>query len=71
MPPKAKAVGQYRIQFHIGAVFGGDLFGLQFGVQFGHVGRCGDEIALHHQKAVDRFMHAGRAKAVPGQRFGR
>ncbi len=34
------------------------------------VGAFADEVALHHQQRVDRFMHAGRALAVAGQRLG-
>ena len=37
--------------------------GRSAGSSVGHVGRGGDEIAVHHQQRIDRLMHAGRAQA--------
>ena len=49
----------------------GDFRRIHFGVKLGHVRGCGDEAVLHHQQRIDRLMHAGGAKRVPGQRLGR
>src|SRR3989344_500799 len=42
-----------------------------FRVDFVDVDRAGDEVAFHHQHAVDRFLYAGRAQGVTRQALGR
>src|SRR3990167_2685551 len=42
-----------------------------FRVDFVDVDRAGNEVAFHHQHAIDRFLHAGGAQGVAGQALGR
>src|SRR3990167_1406444 len=42
-----------------------------FRVDFVDVDRTGDEVAFHHQHAVDRFLYAGGAQGVTRQALGR
>jgi len=39
-------------------------------IQLLDVGRCADEVILHHDQAVDGFLYAGRTQRVSGQRLG-
>src|SRR5690606_15453021 len=67
---EAEAVAHHCVEF--GVFHGGELdrhVG-HFRVEFVDIGRAGDEVAFHHQHAVDRFLHAGSAEAVAGQALG-
>ena len=44
---------------------------LEIRVELLDVGALADEAVLHHQQAVDRLLHAGRAERVAGQRLRR
>src|ERR1700710_3046240 len=39
-------------------------------IECGDVGALADETVVHHQQRIDRFLHAGGAERVSGQRLG-
>src|SRR3546814_8553279 len=56
-----RSVGHHRAQRRLGGLAQDrETFGAR--VELTDVGRAGHETALHHQQAVDRLLHAGRAE---------
>src|SRR3990167_1173894 len=67
---EAEAVAHHGVE--LGVLNGAELDRQvgDFRVDFVDVDRAGDEIAFHHQHAVDRFLYAGGAQGVTGQALG-
>ena len=70
VPPKPKlldiTVRSWRL-----AAFAQDRETFGARIELLDVGRAGHEAVAHHQQAVDRLVHAGRAERMAGQRLGR
>src|SRR5450830_590264 len=68
---EAEAVAHHVVQFNVFAGLGQYRHVSDFRVQLFDVGGAGNELAFHHQQAVDRFVNAGGAQGVAGQALGR
>src|SRR5450830_1093844 len=68
---EAEAVAHHVVQLNVFAGLGQYRHVSDFRVQLFDVGGTGNELAFHHQQAVDRFVNAGGAQGVTGQALGR
>ena len=67
---KAEGVRQDRAEFHPILPLAQDRHVGEGGVDLGDVGALGHEAVLHHQKAIDRLLHASSPQRMAGERLG-
>ena len=68
---KAEGVRQNGAEFHIVATGAQNRHIGEFRIEFFDIGAFADKAVLHHQQRVNRFLNAGRAQRMAGERFRR
>ena len=66
---KPKTIRQHAIHFRVVDPLTHNRHAFHFGVEILDVGRLADEVPLHHQQRVNRFMHACGTERMAGERF--
>src|SRR3954449_11823199 len=67
---EAEGIRKHRSEFCIVDAFTHDRHVREYRIEFADVGAFADEPVLHHQKRIDRLLHAGRAERMTRQRLG-
>src|SRR5437764_13991309 len=69
-PTETKRIRKHRSELRIVHSFADDRHVREYRIELADVGAFADEAILHHQQRIDRFLHAGSAERMAGQRLG-
>src|SRR3546814_6463000 len=68
---EAEGIGENRIDLRVVDALADDRNAFEFGIQRLDMRALADEFLLHHQQAVNRFLHTGSAERVACKRLRR